>query len=74
MSTYTELTYAEAEKFVEKNLNKGFYWDGWNIIKWTENPNGFNKKNGAFRNGKWGFIVRIPLQSSGTWKVLTKYV
>ena len=71
---YTELTYNDAHEFVEKNSSLGFYWDGWNIIKWTENPNGYSQKNGAYRNDTWGFNVKIPLQDNGTWKVLTKYV
>ncbi len=71
---YTELDYSAAHNFVDKNAGQGFYWSGWDIIKWTENPNGYTQKNGMFRNGKWGFFVTIPCGPQGTWRVLTKYV
>ena len=74
MSTYTELNYEQAHDFVNKNVNKGFYWNGWDIVKFTENPNGFSQKNGMYRNDRWGFRVIIPCSDNGTWKVLSKYV
>jgi len=74
MPTYAELNYDQALAFVDGNVDKGFYWDGWDIIKWTPNPNGFSQKNGMYRNEQWGFSVRIPLTDQGTWKVLSKYV
>lgn len=74
MSTYTELNYDQAHDFVARNKSKGFYWNGWDIMKWTPGPNGYMQKNGEFRNGTWGFTVKIPLAGNGVWKVLTKYV
>ena len=74
MSNYTELDYEQAHNFVNDNADKGFYWNGWNIVKWTPNPNGYTQKNGMFRNGRWGFFVTIPCSDNGSWKVLSKYV
>lgn len=69
-----ELNYNQANAFVEKNTGIGFFWDGWNMFKWTANDNGFMQKNGMYRNGKWGHAMRIPMTENGTWKVLKKYV
>jgi hypothetical protein len=74
MKDLVELDYTKAHSFVEKNSRIGFFWDGWDIVKWTENENGFTQKNGMFRNNKWGHSMKIPMTNSGTWKVLSKYV
>lgn len=74
MKNLVELNYEQAHKFVEKNKALGFFWDGWDIVKWTENENGFSQKNGIFRNSKWGHAMRISLTDNGTWKVLERYV
>jgi hypothetical protein len=74
MSNLTELNYDEAHKFVEKNKFRGFKWNGWDIIKWTKNSNGYFQTNGKFSDNEWGYETRIPLTENGTWKVLTKYV
>ena len=74
MASYADLNYVEAHDFVEKNESLGFYWDGWDMVKWTPNPNGYSQKNGMYRNSQWGFAVKIPCTDQGTWKVLSKYV
>ena len=74
VSTHTELNYDQAHTFVSENSSKGFFWDGWDIVKFTVNPNGYTQKNGMFKNGTWGFAVKLKVQDSGTWRVLTKYV
>jgi hypothetical protein len=74
MKDTVELNYIKAHDFVNKNHSLGFYWDGYNIIKWTENPNGFTQKNGMFRNNKWGHAMKISMSDKGTWAVLKKYV
>jgi len=74
MKNLVALNYEQAHAFVQKNKSLGFFWDGWDIVKWTENENGFSQKNGLFRNNKWGHSMRIPLNKSGTWEVLDRYV
>lgn len=74
MANYAELNYDQAHDFVAKNESLGFYWNGWDIIKWTANANGYTQKNGMYRNDQWGFFVKIPCSDMGTWKVLEKYV
>lgn len=69
-----ELNYNEANNFVNKNNELGFFWNGWNIYKWTANDNGFMQKNGMYRNGQWGHAMKIPMTDKGTWMVLKKYV
>lgn len=74
MESLTELNYDQAHAFVIKNKNLGFFWNGWDIVKWTKNDNGFMQKNGMFRDGQWGHSMKIPMTDNGTWKVLKKYV
>lgn len=74
MKDLVELDYTKAHSFVEKNARAGFFWDGWDMVKWTENENGFTQKNGMFRNGKWGHAMKIAMTDAGTWKVLKRYV
>lgn len=74
MSNLTELDYDAAHNFVIKNKFRGFYWDGWDMVKFTPNPNGYVQENGMFRNNQWGFVTKIKMTKQGTWKVLTKYV
>lgn len=64
-----ELTYSEAHKFVKDNAKRGYFWDGWNIVRWVPNENGFSMRNGMFKNGRWGISFVSPVTDSGTWKV-----
>ena len=73
-NSLVELNYDKANQFVEKNKHLGFFWDGWTIVKWTNNDNGFMQKNGMFRNGSWGHAMNIPMTEQGTWNVLERYV
>jgi len=67
------LDYSTAHSFVEKNTDKGFFWDGYTIVKWSPSNNGFMQPNGMFRNNKWGYSNRYNLTSSGTWEISDKY-
>jgi len=67
------LDYEAAHNFVEKNKDKGFFWDGYTIVKWSPSNNGFMQPNGMFRNNKWGYSNRYNLTSSGTWEISDKY-
>jgi hypothetical protein len=69
-----KLNYDEAHKFVQKNKQNGFFWDGYTIIKWTPGSNGYMQKNGMFRNNKWGYASRYELKVSGVWELSDKYV
>jgi hypothetical protein len=64
-----ELSYKEAHEFVSKNSQKGYYWDGYSIVRWVPNANGFSMKNGMFKNNQWGISFISPVTTNGTWKV-----
>jgi hypothetical protein len=64
-----ELNYTEAHDFVSKNAKRGYFWDGWEIVRWVRNANGYSMKNGMFKNGEWGISFRSQVSDSGTWKV-----
>lgn len=72
MSTIN-LNYDEAHSFVNKNKKQGFFWDGYTIMKWTPNNNGYMQKNGMFRNNKWGYVLSYKLNKNGTWDLSDKY-
>lgn len=69
-----ELDYDSANKFVDKNKSKGFFWDGYTLIKWTPGHNGYMEKNGMYRNGQWGYATKFRMTNQGTWKLSDKYV
>jgi hypothetical protein len=68
-------TPAEAETFVKRqnslrhNSNDDVRWDGWTMVFFREAPQGVYSKNGAFRNGTWGFENRVAVSEKGTWEV-----
>lgn len=67
------LDYDQAHAFVEKNKDKGFYWDGYVMVKWTPGHNGFMQKNGMFKNNQWGYSSNYRLTSSGSWEINDKH-
>jgi len=67
------LNYEQANNFVEKNKNQGFFWDGWTIVKWSPSNNGYMQKNGLFKNNKWGYSNRYNFNTNGMWELNEKY-
>lgn len=63
--------YDFAHKMVESNISLS--WDGWNIVDWKPFKDGFYKRNGMFRDGKWG-VAKTYSPGSNGWKVPAKYV
>lgn len=63
------LNYKEAHDFVKKNNRKGYRWDGWDIVRWVRNPNGYSMPNGSFRNGTWGLEFRVSVSDDGMWRL-----
>jgi hypothetical protein len=64
-----ELNYDQAHEFVKNNARKGWYWDGWTVVRWVPNEGGYSMKNGSFRNNRWGIEFRSEVTDKGTWKV-----
>lgn len=69
--SFTNINYDSAHDVVESNSN--LFWDGWTIVDWKPYKDAIYKKNGMFRNGKWGVARRYAPDNNG-WKVPTKYV
>jgi len=63
--------YDAAHNIVDSHRN--LFWDGWTIVEWKATPDGFFKKNGVFRNNRWGVARRYEPGNNG-WKVPVKYV
>lgn len=72
------LDFNSVDSFVEKQKRRGIdvSWEGWDLVFWRENPDGFLNKNGVFnkKTGKWGIASRVTVNSSGNWRVPNKYV
>jgi len=71
-----ELDYDQAHEFVlnQRKIGSKVRWDGWDIVIWKHNPNGFTDKHGAFRDGRWGVQIAVAPDSRGIWKVPKRYV
>ena len=68
-TTHLELDYKAAHEYVESMSNRGFFWEGWDIVRWVPNQNGFSSKNGVFKHGRWGVTFRTNVSDNGTWKL-----
>ena len=69
---FANVDYTTAHNVVESN--NALSWDGWTIVEWKKNPDGFWNKFGSQRNNVWGVERRMAVQDDGTWKVPAKYV
>lgn len=61
----------KVEKFVKEQVALGndVRWDGWDLIFFRPSPKGRFSKDGAFRNGVWGFDNRVKVNDKGVWEV-----
>lgn len=61
----------EAEKFVtrQQRLGNDVRWEGWDIVFHRPAEQGIYSRDGAFRNGEWGFENRVVVNEKGTWEV-----
>lgn len=61
----------DAEKFVvkQKSLDNDIRWDNYDLVFFRPAPQGVYSKDGAFRNGQWGFENRVPVTDAGTWEI-----
>lgn len=44
-------------------------WDGWDIVFFRPAAHAIHSKEGAFRNGEWGFDNRVKVNSEGLWNI-----
>lgn len=61
----------KADKFVieQKQLGNDVRWDGYTMVFFRPASNGIYSKDGAFRNGEWGFDNRIEVNEKGLWEI-----
>jgi hypothetical protein len=48
--------------------NRDLFWDGWDVVKYKNNPSSQFHKSGAFRNGQWYSKSTFPLTEKG-WSI-----
>lgn len=60
-----------AERFVNKQqtLDNDVRWDNYDIVFFRPAPQGAFRKQGAFRNGQWGFENRFAVSEKGEWNI-----
>jgi len=68
-TVYLNLDYDQAHEYVDSMSHRGFYWEGWDIVRWIPNENGYSSKNGSFRNNRWGITFRTRVSPDGTWRL-----
>lgn len=57
-------------EFDVSSLNKGkvsYNWNSWTIEKFTIHGGAVFSAKGAIRNGKYGYLETIEVDSSGSW-------
>ncbi len=61
----------KVEKFVKEQraLGNDVRWDGWDLVFFRPSPKGIFSREGAFRNGVWGFDNRVSVNEQGVWEV-----
>lgn len=60
-----KLDYDAAHRFVEGFPNAA--WNGWTLELFKPDARAFTKKNGAFRDGRWGFLTRVTPDEQGKY-------
>ena len=59
-----------SETFVSNTKNAT--WKGWTIEIFSPHPAAKFNRNGVYRNGSWGYMQTVPVDSDGLWRVKTK--
>lgn len=60
-----KLDFDAVHRFVEGYPNAS--WNGWTLELFKPDARAFTKRNGAFRNGSWGFLTRVNADDQGKW-------
>lgn len=60
-----------AERFVQKQkrLGNDVRWDNYDIVFFRAADHGVYSKDGAFRNGEYGFENRYEVTENGEWRI-----
>lgn len=66
-----EFNIKSAHRMVSEQRKAGndVRWDGWDIVFFRASDAGRQAKDGAFRNGQWGFDNRFVVNSKGIWSI-----
>jgi len=61
----------KADQFVrtQQSLGNDVRWDGWDMVFFRAADKAVYSREGAFRNGVWGFDNRVKVDDSGVWEV-----
>lgn len=61
----------KVEKFVREQVTLGndVRWDGWDMVFFRPADKAIFSREGAFRNGSWGYDNRVSANENGVWEV-----
>lgn len=61
----------QAENFVsqQKRLGNDVRWDNYDIVFFRAAEQGIYSRDGAYRNGEWGFENRFTVDGNGEWNI-----
>lgn len=61
----------KVENFVEqqRELGNDVRWDGWDMVFFRPADKAVFSREGAFRNGVWGYDNRVSPNEKGVWEV-----
>lgn len=68
------VTYQDSELAMAKlnaQSQDEFYWDGWDICRFTKMPAAMYEKSGRYNHqvSAWGYITKYPLNGEGNWEI-----
>lgn len=71
MLTTTIKSLNAAERLVEQQqrLGNDVRWDNYDMVFFRPDARAIYSKDGAFRNGEWGFENRSPINDNGEWTI-----
>lgn len=53
----------------QRAMGNDVRWDGWDIVFFRPADHAIHSKDGAFRNGQWGFDNRVVVNTEGIWEI-----
>lgn len=66
------ISYANADRVVDR-ASTDVFWEGWNIVIFDDNQDGYMRRTGMYRKNTWGVRYVISPDDNGMWNVPKRY-
>ena len=65
------LGYKKVEAFVrgQQELGNNVRWNGYTLEFFRTAPQAIYSRDGAFRDGSWGYLNKVEVNSNGQWEI-----